>query len=304
MLRTSSTTTLSSLKRGLVAMPMRRPLRSDVILVLMLLSFAAFIMYDREEATSLRGSMQEAALVSPALVTNLNNASTIIDVQTDASPQQHRRVSYVTSFWARQRGSEEHPHRLEIRASLLANILNPHFDQVLIFLDGVNEFGNCPAFLDAMARLSSTLGITSFPTTSINHADLNSKVTCVGSNQGQPTYYQMFKNAVSDYVTGDIVVMANADQAFDDTIAYARHLNLEVLAAVGTRGYTDLISADTDYYFALMSLTDPIMSCGGSYCDWEKATQDGRVAWTNSQWVIAHITRHEGHLFDHKEVDK
>ena len=56
--------------------------------------------------------------------------------------------------------------------------------------------------------------------------------------------------------------------------------------------------------FALMSLTDPIMSCGGSYCDWEKATQDGRVAWTNSQWVIAHITRHEGHLFDHKEVDK
>ena len=229
---------------------MRRPLRSAVILVLMLLSFAAFIMYDREEATSLRGSMQEAA-VSPALVTNLNNASTTIDVQTDASPQQqqHRRVSYVTSFWARQRGSEEHPHRLEIRASLLANILNPHFDQVLIFLDGVNEFGNCPAFLDAMARLSSTLGITSFPTTSINHADLNSKVTCVGSNQGQPTYYQMFKNAVSDYVTGDIVVMANADQAFDDTIAYARHLNLEVLAAVGTRGYTDLISADTDYYY-------------------------------------------------------
>ena len=56
--------------------------------------------------------------------------------------------------------------------------------------------------------------------------------------------------------------------------------------------------------FALMSLTDPIMSCGGSYCDWEKATQDGRVAWTNSQWVIAHITRHDGHLFDHKEVDK
>jgi len=59
----------------------------------------------------------------------------------------------------------------------------------------------------------------------------------------------MFKNAVSDYVTGDIVVMANADQVFDDTIAYARHLNLEVLAAVGTRGYTDLISADADYYY-------------------------------------------------------
>ena len=58
--------------------------------------------------------------------------------------------------------------------------------------------------------------------------------------------------------------------------------------------------------FALMSLTDPIMSCGRTdgYCDWEKAMQDGRIAWTNSQWVIAHITRDGGQLFYHKEVDK
>ena len=57
--------------------------------------------------------------------------------------------------------------------------------------------------------------------------------------------------------------------------------------------------------FALMSMTDPIMWCGRhEYCDWEKATQDGRVAWTNSQWVVAHITRDEGQLFVHEEVDK
>ena len=160
------------------------------------------------------------------------------------------KVSYVTSFWAQERGTEANPHRLEIRASLLANILNPHFDQVVIFLDSVKENANCDLFLRGMKELSRTLNISSFPTTSVNHDDLHSKVTCVGSPHGQPTYYQMFKNAVSDYVTGDIVVMANADQAFDDTMALARHLNPEVLLNLGTRGYSaDKISPDVDLIY-------------------------------------------------------
>mmetsp|Transcript_2833 Transcript_2833/g.4340 ORF Transcript_2833/g.4340 Transcript_2833/m.4340 type:complete len:380 (+) Transcript_2833:126-1265(+) len=197
---------------------------------------------------SLRGRRAldpEEVAALPPLLTNLNNAFAI-DVQTDASQP---KVSYVTSFWAQQKGSKVHPHRLEVRASLLANILNPHFDQVVIFLDGVKEGANCPLFLEGMVELSRTLGITSFPTTSIHHADLYSKVTCVGSPDGQPNYYQMFKNAVSDYVTGDIVVLANADQAFDNTMVHARHLNPEVLLSLGTRGYTDLISADADYFY-------------------------------------------------------
>ena len=42
------------------------------------------------------------------------------------------------------------------------------------------------------------------------------------------------------------------------------------------------------------------------YCDWEEAMQDGRIAWTNSQWVIAHISHHQDRprLFVHKEVDQ
>ena len=154
------------------------------------------------------------------------------------------KVSYVTSFWAQEKGTDVNPHRLEIRASLLNNILNPHFDQVVIFLDSVKDNASCEHFLIGMKELSRKLDIESFP---VNHDDLHSKVTCVGSPDGQPNYYQMFQNAVSDHVTGDIVVMANADQAFDDTMKLARHLNPEVLISLGTRGYcADMISPNVD----------------------------------------------------------
>ena len=158
------------------------------------------------------------------------------------------KVSYVTTFWAKIRRTEMHPHRQEVEAALLANIYNPHFDQVVVFLDREFVKGSevCHHFRIKMKNLSLRL----FSMTE-DEADkfLWSKLTCVDVYSGQPTYYQMFKNAVSDYVTGDIVVMANADQVFDETMAYARHLNPEVLAAIGTRGYNDLISADADYYY-------------------------------------------------------
>jgi len=61
-------------------------------------------------------------------------------------------------------------------------------------------------------------------------------------------------------------------------------------------------------------LEDPIMSgCRpgfqeNHYCDWEEALQDGRVAWTNSQWVTAHLGPGKrgirSRLFFHNEVDQ
>lgn len=61
--------------------------------------------------------------------------------------------------------------------------------------------------------------------------------------------------------------------------------------------------------FAL--LDDPIMSgrCRPGfqeigYCDWEEAMQDGRVAWANSNWVLASMKGPKPKFFAHKEVDK
>lgn len=61
--------------------------------------------------------------------------------------------------------------------------------------------------------------------------------------------------------------------------------------------------------FALLSIVDPIMrACNRefddpNYCDWEAAMQDGRVAWTNSQWVVASAGEQNHIYFDHEEVD-
>ena len=59
--------------------------------------------------------------------------------------------------------------------------------------------------------------------------------------------------------------------------------------------------------FAL--LDDPIMfGCRpgmreAGYFDWEQALVDGRVAWTNSQWVVAHLPE-KRKFWHHHEVDQ
>ena len=170
-----------------------------------------------------------------------------------------KKISYVTSFWAKDRQTTKViPHRREIEAALLANIYNPHIDQVVVFLDGVStnddaideeHKSSCVHFNQDMAELSRQfLQRDSATSSSVDpllfSVDPMSKVTCVNVITGQPTYYQMFQNALSNVVTGDIVVMANADMAFDDSIAKARKLKEDVLVVLGTRGFsTDATSS-------------------------------------------------------------
>mmetsp|Transcript_4686 Transcript_4686/g.6854 ORF Transcript_4686/g.6854 Transcript_4686/m.6854 type:complete len:257 (+) Transcript_4686:414-1184(+) len=82
-----------------------------------------------------------------------------------------------------------------------------------------------------------------------NGVDPMSKVACVNVVTGQPTYHQMFLNALSDVVTGDIVVMANADMAFDDSLAKAKKLKEDVLGVLGTRGFSKDIPASTRQFY-------------------------------------------------------
>lgn len=165
-----------------------------------------------------------------------------------------KKISYITSFWAKDRqATKVIPHRREIEAALLANIYNPHIDQVVIFLDGVStddaideeHKSSCVHFNQDMAELSRQ-----FWDPLLFSVDPMSKVTCVNVITGQPTYYQMFLNAVSNVVIGDIVVMANADMAFDDSIAKARKLKEDVLLVLGTRGFaTDAIPPSTRQFY-------------------------------------------------------
>mmetsp|Transcript_30884 Transcript_30884/g.46052 ORF Transcript_30884/g.46052 Transcript_30884/m.46052 type:complete len:399 (+) Transcript_30884:102-1298(+) len=172
-----------------------------------------------------------------------------------------KKMSYVTSFWAKTPQTKIHPHRREIEAALLANIYNPHIDQVVVFLDGVTsgddnveeEFkSSCVHFHQDMAEINRQFLQRS--ASSNTRVDPMSKVTCVNVITGQPTYHQMFFNALSNVVTGDIVIMANADMAFDDSISKARKLKEDVLLVLGTRGFSmDAIPVSTRQFYDIIA---------------------------------------------------
>lgn len=86
------------------------------------------------------------------------------------------------------------------------------------------------------------------------------KLKCVDVQTGQPTYYQLFQNALSDVVTGDVVVMSNADIAFDETISLARHMNPEVLTVLGTSGFSNAFPRNVRQVYESMMGTDYVTS--------------------------------------------
>jgi len=164
----------------------------------------------------------------------IKEKATAIDVTTN---QNKAKVSYVTILGAKVTNTNIHPHRRENEAALLANIHNPHFDQVVVFLvDGERKAEACLYFHQEISKLYGEV----FSMTAEEYNEILSvKLKCVDVHTGRPTYYQMFHNALSDVVSGDVVVLSNADMAFDDTISLARHLNPEVLVTLESRGFSD-----------------------------------------------------------------
>jgi hypothetical protein len=70
-------------------------------------------------------------------------------------------------------------------------------------------------------------------------ASLSTKLTCVDREQGQPNYYEMFQYATdANTVNGDVVILANADQAFDDTAHWASLIKSNTVLVLPTQGYS------------------------------------------------------------------
>jgi hypothetical protein len=145
------------------------------------------------------------------------------------------RVSYVTSFGAEPiEGGARNPHGREMEAALLVNIHNPHLDQIVVFLHGVaTAETNCDDFLSDMRELDAKIGLSALEKT-----DPFFKVCCVNIPGDQPNYFQMFDFTLHEAVLGDIVVLSNADQVFDDSMSMARYLNPNVLVVLATHGFS------------------------------------------------------------------
>jgi hypothetical protein len=181
---------------------MMRPTSSRYIAILPFLAlFVLLATYCEDQDDHLRGDFdphRQLDAVDRDLL-QLNRLGNLLDLKSTASPREqathNTKVSYVTSFWAKKNSEEENPHRREVEAALLVNIYNLHFDQVVVFLDTTDDSESCIDFHLRMLDLSQEfLGIPK----DVAYELLANKVQCVDVQTGQPTYYQMFQNALSD----------------------------------------------------------------------------------------------------------
>ncbi|CAB9510105.1 expressed unknown protein [Seminavis robusta] len=163
------------------------------------------------------------------------SSGTSAGARDDKSDSDSPTVSLITSFWAQSPDEEASLHRKEIQAALLSNIHNPHLDQVVVILDGSSTDGNCSHFQESMDTLQT--GFTS--RWSLGHRNsTQDKLTCVDRPLGQPNYYEMFSYATDPtIVTSDIVILSNADQAFDDSAQQAKRIRPNTVLTLATWGY-------------------------------------------------------------------
>ncbi|CAB9510106.1 expressed unknown protein [Seminavis robusta] len=138
---------------------------------------------------------------------------------TEAKAPSAKTISLVTSFFADALVQEDpHPHLAEIQASILNNLHNPYFDQLVVILDGSSSQSNCTTFYDRIGVLQRQYA--KYWKLMDRHPKIvKPSLTCVDRPESQPNYYEMFTYATDpNIVTGDIIVLSNADQAFDDTV--------------------------------------------------------------------------------------
>ncbi|CAB9528365.1 expressed unknown protein [Seminavis robusta] len=137
-------------------------------------------------------------------------------------------MSLVVGFWAAEENANHHPHRAEIESAMLANLDNPVFDQMVVILDSVTQTSSCAHFLQRMKMLREQSTVTT---------SRSVELTCISVEGSQPNYFEMFNYTLHPAVTGEIIVMSNADQAFDETINLAKQMKNNQVLVTSTHGY-------------------------------------------------------------------
>ncbi|CAB9510109.1 expressed unknown protein [Seminavis robusta] len=149
-------------------------------------------------------------------------------------------VSLVSSFFASGLLAKEqpHPHLAETMMAFLNNINNPHFNQVVVILDGSSSKANCATFERKLQDLQAQFQKWNNSGTDNGPEIVSSKLTCVDREQGQPNYFEMFSYASDpEIITSDVVLMANADQAYDESVKWAGKIKDEAIGTLPSWGY-------------------------------------------------------------------
>lgn len=160
-------------------------------------------------------------------------------------------LALLTSFWAPKEPVP--PHEIEVKAAILSNLLNPHFAEIHVLLEGTTQIYGCDEFT---AELHSFLE----PTAPASAAELK----CTPWNGAQPTYYDLFtfsKQGLRD----NLVILSNADMVFDESIATLRSLEPSSLVVIATSGLDQYRTPDRIRWyfenFTRLPLTHVVSRC-------------------------------------------
>eukprot|EP00747_Dinoflagellata_sp_TGD_P187293 gnl/TRDRNA2_/TRDRNA2_44866_c0_seq1.p1 gnl/TRDRNA2_/TRDRNA2_44866_c0~~gnl/TRDRNA2_/TRDRNA2_44866_c0_seq1.p1 ORF type:complete len:432 (-),score=29.39 gnl/TRDRNA2_/TRDRNA2_44866_c0_seq1:128-1279(-) len=120
----------------------------------------------------------------------------------------HQKVVLLTSLF--MPNSDAHPHMSEALGALVVNFHNPHVSSVHVLMESPRG-DECDLFPGVLKVL-----VNFVPTVRHIKEQVKSKLTCVPVVK-QPTYADFFKYANST-LTGKLVLLAEADVAFDESL--------------------------------------------------------------------------------------
>jgi hypothetical protein len=130
----------------------------------------------------------------------------------------------LTSFWAQR--ATVHPHEIEVKGAILANLMNPRLAEIRIVLEGTTPDYGCDDFTAELRKF-------------LNFKDKEpaAQLKCTAwKGDHQPTYYDLFSFSKQVDLSDKIVILSNADMVFDESIAALRSLELSSMVVIATSG--------------------------------------------------------------------
>ena len=138
-------------------------------------------------------------------------------------------ISLIVSFWAKVTSAISLRYH-EIETALIANLANQHLSQLVVILDSITEEDNCNTFEHKISSLYAEYH-------NQTNASIGKKLICIPHEHGQPAYFDMFRYVTHKLVTSRVVIVANADHVFDQTLHLAGLLRTNTVLTLSNHGY-------------------------------------------------------------------
>lgn len=211
-------------------------------------------------SSSVRGLFQAVSLACVVFFCRLHALSYESPPDyTGTIPELH----LIVNFWAPDKKLA--PHRVEVRASIAINMANEHINIVRLLLESTPTY-TCK---ESSSELFAIL----------REAGLRPHATLLCSNYAVEgiSYYSMFEAARAPQHADAVVIVANADMVFDNSVRLVKRINAGTIGLIATQGFS------LDAPKKLLSLYEQTISAHGrraiNRCYDEKVNGGNRTSW-------------------------